>query len=96
MDIAIVTTKGYVKVVSSEDFRTQAAGGRGLIIQKTNEVTGEVADTAPVMVGTHLLITTSMGMCIRIPRPRTIGRNTIGIRAIHLNADDYVVSVLSL
>jgi len=47
-EIAIFTEKGYGKKVSIKDFVLQGRGGKGIIIEKISDATGEIKGAAAV------------------------------------------------
>ena len=92
--ILMVTSKGYGKRTSMEEYRTQGRGGVGIITQKTTDKVGFVVGTKKVVDSQDLMISTDKGQVIRmsIGGISVIGRNTQGVRLINLDDKDEVVS----
>lgn len=92
--ILMVTSKGYGKRTSMEEYRTQGRGGVGIITQKTTDKVGFVIGTKKVEDTQDLMISTDKGQVIRmgIGGISVIGRNTQGVRLINLDDKDEVVS----
>lgn len=92
--ILMVTSKGYGKRSSLEEYRTQGRGGVGIITQKTTDKVGIVIGTKKVFDDQDLIISTDNGQIIRmaIKNISLIGRNTQGVRLINLDDKDEVVS----
>ncbi len=92
--ILMVTSKGYGKRTSMEEYRTQGRGGVGIITQKTTDKVGFVVGTKKVVDSQDLMISTDKGQVIRmsIGGISVIGRNTQGVRLINLDDKEEVVS----
>ncbi len=92
--ILMVTSKGYGKRSSLDEYRTQGRGGVGIITQKTTDKVGIVIGTKKVFDDQDLIISTDNGQIIRmaIKNISLIGRNTQGVRLINLDDKDEVVS----
>lgn len=92
--ILMVTSKGYGKRTSLEEYRTQGRGGVGIITQKTTDKVGVVIGTKKVEDTQDLMISTDKGQVIRmiVGGISVIGRNTQGVRLINLDDKDEVVS----
>ena len=96
--VLMVTTKGYGKVVSPNEFKQQKRGGKGIIGFKVTEDSGPVAATVHVVLGEgeRVLVTTAGGRSIMTPvddisvRSRTAG----GVKIIDVADGDRVVSVI--
>ena len=96
--ILIVTTKGYGKRTSMEEYRKQNRGGSGIITQKVTDKVGHVVGAALVNEDHQLVVTTNNGQAIRMKCSdiSTFGRNTQGVRVINLKDDEYVTGMTVL
>jgi DNA gyrase subunit A len=93
--VVTLTERGYGKRARLEAYRETHRGGKGVIGMKAMERTGNVVCTKQVNHDDELLITTSDGMVTRISA-RSIpvqGRNTQGVRVMHVNDGERVVAV---
>jgi DNA gyrase subunit A len=94
-EVLIVTANGYGKRTPIDDYRTQTRGGKGI---KTLNVTGKNGKVAGLKIVSNeedLMIITASGTLIRISMEgiSTMGRNTQGVRLIHIREDDAVATV---
>jgi len=96
--ILMVTTKGYGKRSSTDEYRVQSRGGVGIITQKTTDKVGIVVGTKKVSDGQELILSTDSGQVIRmkISDISVLGRNTQGVRLINLDDKDEVVTGLAV
>jgi DNA gyrase subunit A len=90
-----ITEHGYGKRSPVEDYRVSHRGGLGIITIKTTDRNGEVVAVKEVVDSDQLMIMTSHGQVIRVPVKgiSLIGRNTQGVRLIHLDEGDRVSDV---
>ena len=94
----IVTTKGFGKLVSPDEFPAKGRGSKGVIGYKVTDESGPVAGTAHVHTGKgqKVLIVTANGMALMTEvdgisaRSRTAG----GVKIMNVEDGDAVVSVL--
>jgi DNA gyrase subunit A len=95
-DILTVSAKGYGKRTPVEEYRLQGRGGSGIINMRASKRNGDVKATLEVNDEDHLLIITANGKIIRmnVEGISRIGRATQGVRVIHLDEDDVVVSAI--
>jgi DNA gyrase subunit A len=93
--ILTVTERGYGKQTPLEEYRLQGRGGKGIIDIKTGGRNGLVVGLTQVREGDDILLITTKGKLIRFPAQdvSSQGRNTWGVRAIDVEADDRVVSL---
>jgi DNA gyrase subunit A len=93
--VLTVTAHGYGKRTSSEEYRLQNRGGKGLINIKTAGRNGPVVGVKFVSGDASVMLITGKGMIIRLNTAdiATIGRNTQGVRLIQLEEGDQLVSV---
>lgn len=90
-----VTEHGYGKRSAIADYRVTNRGGKGVINIKTSDRNGQVVAVKEVVDNDELLLITQQGIVNRISveQIRSIGRNTQGVRLIHLEKSDRLVDV---
>ncbi|MEQ1664255.1 MAG: DNA gyrase C-terminal beta-propeller domain-containing protein, partial [Bdellovibrionales bacterium] len=93
--ILVVSSLGYGKRTSVEEYRIQGRGGSGTITQKVTDKVGNVVSVRLVTEMDQIMITTDKGQSIRMKASdiSVIGRNTQGVRLINLNAGEIVTGV---
>jgi DNA gyrase subunit A len=93
--LLVVTENGYGKRTSIEDYRMTNRGGKGVINVKTTDRNGEVVSIKEVLDQDELILITKNGIANRqaVKDISVIGRNTQGVRLIHLKAGDVVTDV---
>jgi DNA gyrase subunit A len=93
--ILTVTERGYGKQTPLDEYRLQGRSGKGIIDIKTGGRNGLVVGLTQVRPGDDILLVTTKGKLIRFPAQdvSSQGRNTWGVRAIDVEADDRVVSL---
>ena len=81
---------------SSNRYRTQKRGGKGLIDIKTTERNGKVIGIARVDDDDELLMMTARGKLQRVKANEisTIGRNTQGVRIMSLDEGDKLAAIV--
>ncbi|MFB6074201.1 MAG: DNA gyrase subunit A [Haloarculaceae archaeon] len=94
-DLLTVTRRGYGKRTPLSEYRTQSRYGKGLIDIKTDERNGPVATAKAVTPDDHLIIMSEAGQIMRIRAGDVsrVGRNTLGVTVMDLEAGDSVASV---
>ncbi len=90
-----VCEHGYGKRSSSDEYRIQNRGGRGLLTIRMNDRNGCVVNLRPVAEDDHLMLITSGGKIIRmaVSSIPVLGRNTMGVRLIRMAEGEKVVGV---
>jgi len=90
-----ITENGYGKRSPIEEYRVSHRGGLGIITIKTTDRNGQVVAVKEVVDGDQLMIMTTQGQVIRVPVRgiSVLGRNTQGVRLIHLEEGDLVSDV---
>ncbi|WP_254862761.1 DNA gyrase subunit A [Halovivax gelatinilyticus] len=90
-----VTENGYGKRTELSEYRTQSRYGKGLIDIKTNERNGPVTALKAVTPDDHFILMSERGqiMRTRAGEVSTVGRNTMGVTVMDVEADDAVASV---
>lgn len=96
--VLTVTENGYGKRTGIEEYSIQRRGGKGLINIKTSGRNGPVVGVKFLRADEQVMLITKEGMIIRLNTAdiSTIGRNTLGVRLIHLEETDNLVSVARL
>jgi DNA gyrase subunit A len=96
--VLIVTSKGYGKRTPTSEYRIQTRGGKGIKTLSVTEKKGHVVGLKVVGDEQDLMIITSLGTVIRtsISGISMMGRNTQGVRLIHIREDDEVSSVANV
>jgi DNA gyrase subunit A len=90
--------EGAETVSSSNRYRTQRRGGKGLRDIKTTERNGAVVSIVPVRNGDEVLMMTARGKIQRIATDEisVVGRNTQGVRIMRLDPEDTLAAVVSV
>lgn len=93
--VLAVTENGYGKRSSTEEYRLQRRGGRGVIAIKVNERNGHVVGALSVTDTDQIMLIAVTGKVIRLKMDhlRVIGRNTQGVRLINLEPGEIVVGL---
>lgn len=93
--VLIVTSKGYGKRTPVEDYRLQSRGGKGIKTLNLTEKNGAVVALKIVNDEEDLMIITASGTIIRmsIDGISMMGRNTQGVKLIHIREEDEVSTV---
>jgi len=94
-DIFALTENGYGKRTPVDDYRLQGRGGKGLITIKCTERNGRLVGVRGVVDGEEVMVITRGGTLIRISVDSIsqLGRNTQGVRIIHLGKEDEVAGL---
>jgi DNA gyrase subunit A len=95
-----VSEKGYGKRSPTDDYRLVHRGAKGVSTMRCSDRTGFVVGVLQIVDGSEeVMIVSSGGKLIRLAASdiRVIGRNTQGVRLVHLSEEDEsVVSVASV
>ena len=94
-DVLIVTSKGYGKRTPLSEYRIQSRGGKGIKTLHLTPKNGHVVGLKVVREDQDLMIITESGTLIRTSMEgiSTMGRNTQGVKLIHIRDDDEVATV---
>jgi DNA gyrase subunit A len=97
-DIFCVTSGGYGKRTPVSSYPTQKRGGQGVITIKDSPDRGDLVGVATVRNNHELMLISQDGTIIRVPveSVRTTGRNTMGVRVMHLRGADRLSSMARL
>jgi DNA gyrase subunit A len=93
-----ITSKGYGKRTQAKAYRKTRRGGIGVANLKITEKNGEVVQTVRVNENDEVLITSKLGMMIRMPIkdiPVKKGRAVMGVRVMRLKKEDDEVIALA-
>lgn len=93
--VLIVTSKGYGKRTPGSDYRIQTRGGKGIKTMNVTDKNGKLAGLKVVKDEEDLMIITTSGTLIRmdIKGISTMGRNTQGVKLIHIRDEDSVATI---
>ncbi len=93
--VLIVTSKGYGKRTLVSEYRTQTRGGKGIKTLNVTDKNGPVVGLKVVVEDEDLMIITASGTIIRTSMAgiSMMGRNTQGVRLIHIREDDEVATL---
>jgi len=94
-EVLIVTSKGYGKRTPIAEYRIQSRGGKGIKTLNVTDKNGPIVGLKVVQDDEDLMIMTSLGTMIRTSMDgiSTMGRNTQGVKLIHIREDDSVATV---
>mgnify|MGYP001562691326 FL=1 len=94
--ILTVTTKGFGKRSSLEDYRLTGRAGKGVINLKVNDKTGNVIGSLSVGNKDSVIATTKNGMVLRINMKdlRVMGRATQGVHVVRLKDNDTLADIV--
>ena len=97
-EVLTVTEGGYGKRTSTEEYRAQTRGGKGLINMKVTEKTGQVVGIKVVRPDHELMLITTDGIVIRtnVSDISVISRNTQGVKLMTTAENDKVASMATL
>ncbi len=93
--ILTVTTLGFVKRTTIDEYRLTSRGGKGVINIKVTDKNGEAVNLKPVTDRDELMVITQNGIFLRcaVKDIRETGRSSQGVRLIKLQDQDRVSSV---
>ncbi|MCK5329248.1 MAG: DNA gyrase subunit A, partial [Candidatus Latescibacteria bacterium] len=93
--LIMVCRNGYGKRTPVQDYPVIRRGGKGVIGIKTTDRNGALIAAKEVVDSDELMIISQKGILIRLPLRdvSVIGRNTQGVRLIHLDPEDVVMDV---
>jgi DNA gyrase subunit A len=93
--ILTATENGYGKRTNVEEYRVSGRGGRGVISIQVNERNGKVVRALQIADNDEAMLITNKGTLVRfkVDELSVIGRNTQGVRLIHVSAGEHVVAM---
>ena len=94
-DVLAITTLGYGKRTSPDEYREQGRNGKGIIATKLTDKTGDLAALLMVKPDEDLMLITDDGTIIRTRAEdiRVCGRNTQGVIVMKLQEGSHVIGV---
>ncbi len=97
-DILTVTEEGLGKRTTSDEYRQQSRGGKGIINIKVTERTGAVVGVKVIKPEHEILLITAQGIIIRIEvnDVARYSRNTQGVRLMRLDGEDKIVAMAAV
>ncbi len=97
-DVLTVTENGFGKRTSTDEYRPQTRGGKGVINLKVTEKTGAVIGLKVVRPGQELMLITTEGIVIRtnVDEISVISRNTQGVMLMKTDENDKVASMATM
>lgn len=96
--ILTATVRGYGQRTAIKDYRPTGRGGQGVIAIRINRRNGNVVSAAQVFDNDEVLLISDKGTLVRIRvnEISQIGRNTQGVRLIHLAQEESLVGMESV
>ncbi|MDP3559406.1 MAG: DNA gyrase subunit A [Legionellaceae bacterium] len=93
--ILTATEHGYGKRTELAEYRVSGRAGQGVISIQVNERNGKVVRAAQVQDTDEVMLITDQGTLVRIrvSELSVIGRNTQGVRLMHLRAGERIVGM---
>jgi DNA gyrase subunit A len=94
-NVLVVSEHGYGKRGDVASYRLTKRGGKGVISMNVTEKTGQVISIKEVSDQDDIVIITEKGLVIRqhVRSIRVMGRNTQGVRLIHMREGDSIADV---
>ncbi|PLX32618.1 MAG: DNA gyrase subunit A [Ignavibacteria bacterium] len=94
-NVLVVSQHGYGKRGDVSSYRLTKRGGKGVITMNVTDKTGQVISIKEVSDEDDIVIITGKGLVIRqhVRKIRVMGRNTQGVRLIHLHEGDSIADV---
>lgn len=94
-ELLVITENGYGKRTPFDQYRVQSRGGLGIKTLNQTAKTGEVIGGGVVYPEHELMLINASGMVIRVTVSdiSSLGRNTQGVKLMHLDEDDRIVAV---
>ncbi len=93
--LLVLSEFGYGKRTKLNQYKPQNRGGKGLITYKVTDKTGRLIGAKLVTDEEDLMVISQEGIVIRLSceEVSVIGRSTQGVRIMHVNESDQVVSI---
>ena len=90
-----ITENGFGKRTSSDDYRIQSRGGKGIKAGNFNEKTGKLVALKMINEDEDLMLISDNGVIIRMAASdvRMVGRGSLGVKVMKLKAGSKIVSV---
>lgn len=93
--ILIATENGYGKRTTADEFMAQGRGGQGVIAIQTSDRNGQVIGAVQVLESDELMLMSDGGTLVRtrVDEISIVGRNTQGVRLIHLTDGEKLIGI---
>jgi DNA gyrase subunit A len=93
--VLLATAKGYGKRTEINEFSPQSRSGQGVIAIQTNARNGSVVGAVQVEEADEIMLMSDKGTLVRtrVSEVSVIGRNTQGVRLIHLSEDETLIGM---
>ena len=93
--ILTATAQGYGKRTAIDEYRVTARGGQGVISIQVTERNGAVVGAVQVNADDEVMLITDQGTLVRTRASEIslIGRNTQGVRLIHVRSGEHLVGI---
>ena len=93
--VLVVTSKGYGKISTIDEYRVSNRGGKGVKTLNATEKNGQIVALKAVKGDEDLMIITNDGIVIRLPmeQVKVSGRNTQGVKLIRVQDEQTVSTV---
>ena len=90
-----ITENGFGKRTSSDDYRIQSRGGKGIKAGNFNEKTGKLVALKMINEDEDLMLISDNGVIIRMAASdvRMVGRGSLGVKVMKLKTGSKIVSV---
>ncbi len=90
-----ITENGFGKRTSSDDYRVQSRGGKGIKAGNFNEKTGKLVALKMINEDEDLMLISDNGIIIRMAASdvRMVGRSSLGVKVMRLRPGSKIVSV---
>ncbi|MGH8580611.1 MAG: DNA gyrase C-terminal beta-propeller domain-containing protein, partial [Gammaproteobacteria bacterium] len=94
-NVLTATENGYGKRTPITEFPVQGRGGQGVIAIQTSSRNGGLVGAVTVREEDEIMLISDRGMLVRTPAVdiSQVGRNTQGVRLIHLGEGEHLVGV---
>ena len=94
-DLLVITANGYGKRTPIREYRCQSRGGKGVLLMRRTEKTGEIAGVRMVREGDDVMVITINGIIIRtsVSGISQMSRTTQGVTIMKMDDDDQVIGL---
>ena len=97
-EVITVTTNGYGKRSSLDDYRLQRRAGKGIKAGTFNEKTGDLASLKILEKGNDLMLITDSGIVIKVSTDdiSRFGRTSQGVRIMKMKDEDAKIASIAI
>jgi len=94
-DLLVITANGFGKRTPLREYRCQGRGGKGVMLMRRTEKTGEIAGARMVREGDDVMVITINGIIIRtsVSGISQMSRTTQGVTIMKMDEDDMVIGL---